>query len=66
MVQETSCDFPPKSWSRDVGVRGILVYCADYRCPLAGTLAATLLGLRQRLGLGFGLGIADGLSQHLA
>ena len=32
MVQETSCDFPPKSWSRDVGVRGILVYCADYRC----------------------------------
>ena len=49
-----------------MGVRGILVYCADYRCPLAGTLAATLLGLRQRLGLGFGLGIADGLSQHLA
>ena len=32
----------------------------------AATLAATLLWLRQRLGFGFGLGIADGLSQHLA
>ena len=52
---------------RESGVRGLLVYCADYRCPpRAATLAATLLGLRQRLGLGFGLGIADGLSQHLA
>jgi hypothetical protein len=41
--------------------------CSDYRCaPRAATQAATLLGLRQRLGLGFGLGIADGLSQHLA
>ena len=52
---------------RDSGVHGVVVYCSDYRCaPRAATLAATLLGLRQRLGLGFGLGIADGLSQHLA
>ena len=52
---------------RDMGMRGILIYCADYRCaPRAATLPATLLGLRRRLGLGFGLGIADGLSQHLA
>jgi hypothetical protein len=52
---------------RDMGVRGNLVYCADYRCaPRAATLAATLLWLGQRLGFGFGLGIADGLSQHLA
>jgi hypothetical protein len=52
---------------RAMEVRGILIYCADYRCaPRAATLTATLLDLRQRLGLGFGLGIADGLSQHLA
>jgi len=52
---------------RDGGVHGVVVYCSDYRCaPRAATLAATLLGLRQRLGLGFGLGIADGLGQHLA
>ena len=51
----------------DSGVHGVVVYCSDYRCaPRAATLAATLLGLRQRLGLGFWLGIADGLSQHLA
>jgi hypothetical protein len=50
-----------------MGVRGILVYCADYRCaPRAATLGATLLWLGQRLGFGFGLGIADCLSQHLA
>ena len=50
-----------------MGVRGILVYCAEYRClPRAATLTATLLDRRQRLGLGFGLDIADGLSQHLA
>jgi len=48
------------------GIRG-LVYRADYRCaPRAATLAAPLLWLGQRLGFGFGLGIADGLSQHLA
>ena len=42
---------------RDSGVHGVVVYCSDYRCaPRAATLAATLLGLRQRLGLGFGLG----------
>ena len=52
---------------RDSGVHGVVVYCSDYRCaPRAATLAAPLLGLRQRLGLGFGLGIADGLCQHLA
>jgi hypothetical protein len=39
---------------RDSGVHGVVVYCSDYRCaPGAATLAATLLGLRQRLGLGF-------------
>ena len=49
------------------GIRGLLVDCADYRCaPRAATLAAPLLWLGQRLGFGFGLGIADGLSQHLA
>ena len=53
--------------TREQGVRGILIYCADYRCaPRAATLAAPLLWLGQRLGFGFGLGIADGLSQHLA
>jgi hypothetical protein len=52
---------------RESGVRGLLVYCSDYRCaPRAATLAAPLLWLGQRLGFGFGLGIADGLSQHLA
>jgi hypothetical protein len=52
---------------RKMGVRGLLIYCADFSLPAkAATLAATLLGFRQRLGLGFGLGIADGLSQHFA
>ena len=49
------------------GVHGVVVYCSDYRCaPRAATLTATLLGLTRRPGLGFGLGIPDGLSQHLA
>jgi hypothetical protein len=65
---------------RDMGVRGVVVY-ADYRCNHSVAISAgafrhasrgchangdPFLGLRQRLGLGFGLGIADGLSQHLA
>ena len=51
----------------DSGVHGVVVYGSDYRCaPRAATLAAPLLWLGQRLGFGFGLGIADGLSQHLA
>ena len=57
----------PSPDMRDSGVHGVVVYCSDYRCaPRAATLAATLLGLRRRLGFGFGLGIADGLSQHFA
>jgi hypothetical protein len=31
---------------RDMGVRGLLIYCADYRCaPREATLAATFFAL---------------------
>ena len=35
---------------REMGVRGLLIYCADYRCaPRAATLAATFLALGRGL-----------------